>query len=236
MMRVVDVGCYALVALVIAGCCGSSSHGSSGDPTAAVPASAAPPPVAPPPSAAADPSAQKAQEKRFARAMASMKTEVDEVKEITWFKHKGTPQKVNSASDVHLYFGEKKKDLLPLRLEIQHVYSGDWLFIQEYTFKVDDQTYTLKPGFDEVKHENDERLWEWWDTRLETAQVDMIIAIIKSKKTILRHSGEKYYGDRIISPAEKTRLAEVLTAYLAQCQQLGATNDELCAALQKKTW
>ncbi|WP_161627154.1 hypothetical protein [Paenibacillus alvei] len=41
----------------------------------------------------------------------------------------------------------------------------------------------------------------------------MIRAIIKSKKTIIRHEGDTYYDDRTITKKEKAALQNVLDAY-----------------------
>lgn len=143
-----------------------------------------------------------------------MYVEVDEVTGVTWYRDKSTTKYVNSNS-FHLYFGiGNKEDSIPvLRLNIQ--YTGeDWIFINNYTIKTDNSTYNISPSYGEVKRDNDGgKVWEYYDTHLKSEQHKWIEEIITSDKTIVRHSGDQYHHDRIITAKEKTAMENVLEAF-----------------------
>lgn len=153
---------------------------------------------------------QAAEEKRLAQALSKMRKSVDEVKSITWYYDKTSPYYANE-NNFFLYIG-KEANSSWLRLRIQYE-AENWLFIEKYTLKVDDKTYTIYPNSDEIIRDNNTRIWEWADVSPSESDISMIRAIIKSKKTIIRHEGNTYYDDRTITKKEKAALQNVLDAY-----------------------
>lgn len=151
--------------------------------------------------------------RRLAKATSKMRTNVDEMKGITWYYDKNT-SKYNNVNSLHLYMGKEKDSKPWLRFRIQ--YKGDdWLFIENYTIKTDNETYTFTP-FKNVERDNGSGgIWEWCDEKVTKRTYDIVQDIIDSKSVKIRHNGSKYYKDRTISSREKTALKNVLDAYEA---------------------
>lgn len=158
---------------------------------------------------------KEAEEKqRIANATKNMRTEYDEVKEITWYYDKTSPQ-YDNANNFLLYIGKDKNNNCWLRLRIRYT-AKDWLFIRNYIFKVDDNTYTISPGTFDVERDNKSGyIWEWYDKSPTESEINMVKEIINSKKTVLRYEGDQYHYDRDITQQEKQALQNVLDAYTA---------------------
>ena len=147
----------------------------------------------------------------FKSALSQMRVEKDEVKGITWYRDKTSPQYVN-LNGFYLYIGAGKGFTPTLRLKIQY-YGEDWLFIEQYFFNVDGKTKVIKPSYGDVERDNDSKVWEWFDTTPNDSEVALIKSIIKSKKAVMRLEGSKYYKDVVISSTQKAALKRALTVY-----------------------
>ena len=159
-------------------------------------------------------SEQAAAEKaRIAAATAKMRTETDDVRGITFYKDKTTTE-YTDANSFHLYIGKTASEVV-LRYRIQ--YKGDeWLFIENYVIKADDQRFDIAPDYFDVERDNGYGgIWEWYDARMQPSDVRMVQAIIASKTTTLRYNGKQYYSDRQITAAEKKAMQNVLDAFVA---------------------
>ena len=148
---------------------------------------------------------------KYKAALAQMLVNKDQVKGISWYYDKSSPKYVN-ANGFYLYVGNKKGYTPSLRLKIQY-YGEDWLFIDKYFFNVDGKTWTIDPGYGDIKTDNDSKVWEWFDTSPNKNEIQLIRAIIKSKKAIMRMEGTKYYKDVTISATQKSALRRVLVIY-----------------------
>lgn len=145
-----------------------------------------------------------------------LKMKADEVTGITWYRDKSSTEYVNENS-FQLYFGKQEDTVPSLRLRIQYA-GNNWLFINKYTIKTDDETFSIYTSFKEINRDNDVRgIWEWLDIPVSPATEDyrMIEAMIASEKTIIRSEGDQYYDDRTLTKKEKTALKNVLEAYKA---------------------
>jgi TFIIF-interacting CTD phosphatase-like protein len=101
-----------------------------------------------------------------------------------------------------------------LRFRIQ--YKGDdWLFIENYNIKTDNDTYTFTPTKRVERDNGSGDIWEWCDESLNSRTYTMIQDVIKSKSVKIRHNGRQYYKDRRVSSREKAALKNVLDAYEA---------------------
>ncbi len=139
-----------------------------------------------------------------------LKKEYDEIEGITWLSDIDQP----TGSDIlYIYIGQKAgKKWLRFRIE----YSADsWLFIKKYTFKIDDSLETLYAPSDKIKREVGyaSRIYETLDILAEGSTYSLIKKIANSKRTLLRHHGDKNISDREISKEEKQSLKTVLEAY-----------------------
>lgn len=156
----------------------------------------------------------KAEKERLANATKKLRTKYDDIKGITWYYDKGTPQYTNYNS-FHLYMGKEKTGKPWLRFRIQYT-ADDWLFIQSYVIKTDNDSYTISTSYGEVETDHGSGdIWEWYDVPMNNRLYNIVKDIIKSKTVKLRHNGKQYYKDRTITEKEKQGLQNMLDAYEA---------------------
>ncbi len=157
---------------------------------------------------------EKAEKERLANATKKLRTKFDDIKGITWYYDKGTPQYTNYNS-FHLYMGKEKAGKPWLRFRIQYT-ADDWLFIQSYVIKTDNDSYTISTSYGEVETDNGSgEIWEWYDVPMNNKLYNIVKDVIKSKQVKLRHNGKQYYKDRTITEKEKQGLQNILDAYEA---------------------
>lgn len=157
---------------------------------------------------------EKAEKERLANATKKLRTKYDDIKGITWYYDKGTPQYTNYNS-FHLYMGKEKTGKPWLRFRIQYT-AEDWLFIQSYVIKTDNDSYTISTSYGEVETDNGSGdIWEWYDVPIDNRLYNIVKDVIRSKSVKLRHNGKQYYKDRTISEKEKQGLQNILDAYEA---------------------
>ncbi|WP_223068090.1 DivIVA domain-containing protein [Paenibacillus caui] len=156
----------------------------------------------------------KAEEARKLKAaLSNTRKQRDSVREIDWYYAK-TSTEYADVNEAYIYIGKQEGSDPWIRFRIQ--YEGDdWLFINNYIFKVDGKTYTVTPGLTDVQRDNDVNVWEWYDYGVTDSDIDMLRAIASSKKTVLRYEGDQYYKDRTITSAEKKAIQTALDAYTA---------------------
>jgi hypothetical protein len=157
---------------------------------------------------------QKTEKERLANATKKLRTSYDDVKGITWYYDKGTPQYTNYNS-FHLYMGKEKSGKPWLRFRIQYA-ADDWLFIESYIIKTDNESYTISTSYGEVETDNGSGgIWEWYDIALDNRLYNIVKDVIKSKTVKLRCNGKQYYKDRTLTAKEKQGLQNILDAYEA---------------------
>lgn len=159
----------------------------------------------------------KIEKERLANAVKKLRTSVDDMKGITWYYDKSTP-KNNDVNSFHIYMGKKGSGIPWLRFSIQYK-SDDWLFIEKYLIKTDNNSYTIYADRDVERDNGYGGIWEWYDTQMTQELYDIIKDIIDSKNVRLRSEGKQYYKDRQITAKEKQGLKNVLDAY----ESLGGT-------------
>ncbi len=145
-----------------------------------------------------------------AAILAKMRKEYDDVRKITFYFDASTPQ-YNNVNNVSLYIAKSDSGVSLLRFRIR--YAGeDWLFIKEYSFKIDDKVFDFYPN-DKIERDNTSTVWEWYDGVANDEALQIVAAIIGSKEAKIRYEGQQYYKDRVITVAEKTALGNVFKAY-----------------------
>lgn len=147
------------------------------------------------------------------KALSILRKEYDEMNDASFYYDKSSPES-NKSNNMMLYFGhnDKKKEKW-LRMRIKYT-ASDWLFINSYMIKTDNQTYTLSPSYGEVKTDhNGGSIWEWYDFNPSSDNISMIEDIINSETVKIRHTGKQYQKDREVSKKEKEALKNVLTAF-----------------------
>ncbi|EDY82586.1 hypothetical protein VDG1235_3904 [Verrucomicrobiia bacterium DG1235] len=157
-----------------------------------------------------------ANERKIALAAATknLKSSVDEIKEIEFFKDRSSPD-TNAVKNIHAYIG-KKGNQVWLRFKMSYN-SDDWLFVESATFKVDGELVTLKYNFfDDWERDNGYGgIWEWKDVSVDREIWNLINQISDSDDTMMRYGGRQYHHDRKVSSREKAALKNVILAYEA---------------------
>jgi len=154
--------------------------------------------------------AAKKEKERLEKALSKMRPKHDNIENITWYSDYSTTEYSNTNS-FHIYIGKEAKATPWLRLRIQYS-AKDWLFINKYTIKVDNETYTIDAD-GKVERDNSSRIWEWYDEPIDSASYNILLKVMESNNAVIRCIGTQYHNDRIISGQEKKAIKNVLDAY-----------------------
>ena len=121
---------------------------------------------------------KKAEEKRLANATKNMRKKYDDMKEITWYRDKTSPQ-YNNYNGFFGYFGKSNSGSPFLRLRIQYA-ADDWLFIEKYVIKVDGVTYEIEEEkYGEIETDNGYGgIWEWLDRAVSKKEFEIMNGVI----------------------------------------------------------
>lgn len=154
------------------------------------------------------------EKEKLANATKKLRTSYDDIKGITWYYDKGTPKSA-SVNSLYVYMGKASSGTPWLRFTIQYA-SSDWLFIEKYIIKTDNNSYTITTSRNEVERDNGYGgIWEWYDVKLDQNLYNIIKDIISSKNVKIRYNGKQYYKDRTVTEKEKKGLQNILDAYKA---------------------
>lgn len=137
----------------------------------------------------------------------------DDFGEFYWYEHSNFPAYINSKSYVYVYFSVK--DGVAYNLRIKNVYTADdWLFIQAYTVKTDNEVYTIYKDYFDVKRDYaSDGIWEWYDEPVEGKTKKMLLDMATSDVTMIRYGGENYHRDRTLNQEEKDSILEMIELY-----------------------
>lgn len=145
-------------------------------------------------------------------AFDKLKTKTDKTQDVTWYMSVEEPKLVTTRSYVLPYFGIQG-DNAWLRIRY-HYTSGDWVFVEKITVTADDKVF--ERGFDyfDVQRANQGgKVWEWADTALSDADMEMIKAMADSQMTVIRFSGDDYQDEVIMAETDKQAIKDVLAAF-----------------------
>ena len=158
---------------------------------------------------------KKEEEKRLANATKNMRKKYDDMKEITWYRDKTSPQ-YNNYNGFFGYFGKSNSGSPFLRLRIQYA-ADDWLFIEKYVIKVDGVTYEIEEEkYGEIETDNGYGgIWEWLDRAVSKKEFEIMKAVANGKSVKIRFIGKQYYKDKTINSTQKRALRNVLDAFEA---------------------
>lgn len=109
----------------------------------------------------------------------------------------------------------KTKEGYPTNLRFVGQYTADnWLFIQSIKFNIDGNVLDYNPN--NIKRDNNTKIWEWFDDNVESSNASLIEAIAYAKNPIkVRLIGRQYYDERIISKNEIKSILETIQYYKA---------------------
>jgi hypothetical protein len=150
-----------------------------------------------------------ADERRLAASLSKMRTSVDKIEGVTWYRDRSTPRFTNYNS-FHLYLGKQSHGEPWLRFRVQYN-ADDWLFIEPFVVVADGQRFEYDPA--EFARDSSSEIWEWYDETASPRDLAMIRAVISSKEAVIRFNGKQYRKDRSITASEKRALQNVLDAY-----------------------
>jgi hypothetical protein len=144
----------------------------------------------------------------------TMRTKVDEVRDVVSYTHRDSTEFLNSASEVYCYINKGKNAKPTLRLHIQYV-ADDWLFVRRFSIKAGDRTFQLDAStLGSVERDNSGgKVWEWYDRAVDADMNEMLAAVVASNRAILRFEGDKYQKDLELSEGDRDRIKTVLAVH-----------------------
>lgn len=155
-------------------------------------------------------------ERRLQEATSAMRKSYDEVHGVSFYIDK-TSSEFSNTKEFSLYIVVPDDTRKKPYLRMQVKWTGEkWLFIDEYTFKADDKVINYSVSYSDVKRDNSHGVvWEYIDVVVNNRESAVIHGVLEAEKTIIRHSGDMYHEDRVISNKEKEALQRVLDAFEA---------------------
>lgn len=96
-------------------------------------------------------------------------------------------------------------------LVVRYSYHGsEWLFLQEALVKIDDQSVVVK--FDQVKRDNDSKVWEWCTREATLDDQELLLRIALAKDVTIRFIGKQYKHDHELTVNDQRAIQNVLEA------------------------
>lgn len=146
-----------------------------------------------------------------ARYKSMFRKKVDEFEGTTFYQHKSSPYYTDQTG-LKFYIGKEGTSVWP-RFRIQYA-DDDWLFMSEWVFKADDETYTIRADYYDVERDNGSGgIWEWYDYSPPVIDIDFLKRFAKAKVSKIRYKGSQYYDDVVIYKGQKQALLESIQAY-----------------------
>jgi len=134
----------------------------------------------------------------------------DEFSNSEVFRDPSSPKYINQNGFFMFYKKFNKDEKKPLiGLKTQY-YADDWLFIKKASISIDGDVYSL--NFDNWDKDNSDGMIYEWST-LSSPSFNILVKIIKSKKSKIRYTGDRYHDDRTVSSSQKRALKSVLKVY-----------------------
>lgn len=145
------------------------------------------------------------------KELGNLRIEEDEMRDLKFYY---SPLSTKYRDKNYLYSYIVENDYgFTLRLVIQYA-SSDWLFVDNYLIKADDEKFRYE--VDEVERDNSGgKIWEWSDQSVKnnTLEMRMLEKIAISKKVTVRCNGSKYYDDRTLKANEIKGLNQIVEIY-----------------------
>ena len=141
--------------------------------------------------------------------LANLDTRNDEIEGITWY----SPLEARGyGTAIYLYIGKKQDSKPWLRWKIRY-YGDDWLFIQKYRIKIDDQdAITLLPERSLKRDNKDGSVWEIFDEGADV-HAGLLNSILAGNAVYLRMEGSSGINDVELNPQQRQQMQNILLVY-----------------------
>lgn len=156
---------------------------------------------------------QEQRKERLNQAMQDVRITTNDFDEITWY-HDDKYMK----NDIYISVGTKSGELPWIRLVLHH--SGSYLMIESYEIKIDGKSYFIIPEKQSnVVLDVDTYISETYARKADQKDIEMLRAIVSSKKAYIRFYGYNTYSDTEITNNEKLAIQHMLSLYEALSNQ-----------------
>ena len=155
---------------------------------------------------------EKEKKARNRQLLSKLYKKRDSFEGISWYYDRATYSRY-ATNRFQLYMGVRDSGYKWLYLRLQY-YGDDWIFWDTATIKADGAKFVISADYFEVERDNSGgAVWEWYDFSPGTYELEMISAVIRSKKAVIRFEGDTYYADRVVTAAQQQAFKNVLAAY-----------------------
>lgn len=119
----------------------------------------------------------------------------------------------NWKDDCYLTLSYYKQNQLCFLIWRVDYYAENWLFIENFTVKADDQKFYVEPSYGDINRNNSaSSIWEHITLDYKSNK-EAVNAIANSNNTTIRFYGKDYYSDRKLSKAKIKAMKDMLSLY-----------------------
>ncbi|WP_419556532.1 hypothetical protein [Phocaeicola plebeius] len=171
-----------------------------------------------------------AEKKERLQAVNKLRKKYDDINHITWYENPYFRHYTNT-NYTSIYIGQDESSIW---LRLMMSYEGeDWIFFESAYLSYDGNTFNIPfDKYRDKKTENDTRVWEWIDVRVNDDLLAFLRKMVNGKSVKMRLSG-KYTNTRKLTNTEIKAIKDVLLAYdVLEAEMRKEAKDELVKSLK----
>lgn len=171
-----------------------------------------------------------AEKKERLQAVNKLRKKYDDINHITWYENPYFRHYTNT-NYTSIYIGQDESSIW---LRLMMSYEGeDWIFFESAYLSYDGNTFNIPfDKYRDKKTENDTRVWEWIDVRMNDDLLAFLRKMVNGKSVKMRLSG-KYTNTRKLTNTEIKAIKDVLLAYdVLEAEMRKEAKDELVKSLK----
>ncbi|WP_270665117.1 hypothetical protein [Phocaeicola plebeius] len=171
-----------------------------------------------------------AEKKERLQAVNKLRKKYDDINHITWYENPYFRHYTNT-NYTSIYIGQDESSIW---LRLMMSYEGeDWIFFESAYLSYDGNTFNIPfDKYRDKKTENDTRVWEWIDVRVNDDLLAFLRKMVNGKSVRMRLSG-KYTNTRKLTNTEIKAIKDVLLAYdVLEAEMRKEAKDELVKSLK----
>ena len=164
------------------------------------------------------------------QAVNKLRKKYDDINHITWYENPYFRHYTNT-NYTSIYIGQDESSIW---LRLMMSYEGeDWIFFESAYLSYDGNTFDIPfDKYRDKKTENDTRVWEWIDVRVNDDLLAFLRKMVNGKSVKMRLSG-KYTNTRKLTNTEIKAIKDVLLAYdVLEAEMRKEAKDELVKSLK----